>query len=157
MKVPPKAIYPASHACLWMGWDILRKWLFLSISFNYMAGVEYNHDSAYWEEKSSTGKLPASWRWHWSITDCHIGKRSILGQCNAPQAPGVNCTPWIDVCKQRSLCWLLGWARLEKLSLLNNLKFSCCQLKQYVHSWKTSFQTSPFGTFLWFFSTFQIF
>lgn len=39
-----------------------------------MAGVEYYHDSAYWEEKSSTGKLPASWQWHWAITDCHTGK-----------------------------------------------------------------------------------
>lgn len=157
MEAPPKAIYPTLHACLRVGWVTLGKCLFLSISFNYVAVVEYYHDSAYWEEESSTGKLPASWQLHWDITDCHTGKWSGLGQCNTLLAPRINCTPCIDVCKQRSLCWLLGWARLEGWSLLKNLKSFCCQLNQEVYAQKISFQTSAFGNFLWFFTIFLFF
>lgn len=103
MEVPPKAIYPTLHTCLRMGWVTLGKCLFLSISFNCIAVVEYYHDSTYWGEKSSTGKLPASWQLHWDVADCHTGKWSILGQCNALQAPRVNCIPCGEVCKQKSV------------------------------------------------------
>lgn len=157
MKVPPKAIYRSLHTCLWMGWVTLGKYLFLSISFNYIAVVDYYHDGAYLEEKSSTGKLPASWQLHWDVTDCHTGKWCILGQCDTLQVPGVNCAPCIDVCKQRNLCWLLGWVRLEEWSLLKNLKFFCSWLNQEVYSQKTSFQISPSGTFLWYFKIFLFF
>lgn len=84
----------------WVCWVTLGKCLLLSISVNCIVVFEYYCDSAYWEEKSSTGKLPANWQLHWDVTDCHTEKWSILGQCNETQDPRVNCTPYIDICKQ---------------------------------------------------------